>query len=291
MFGELLIILAALCWALGASLYKKGVLNLGPVKLNFFRSIPATAYALLALFLLGRWTFLSELDIVSLAYISIASLMVLAVGDTLYFIGLKSVGVAKTVPIAYSYSIFVALMSTIFLEESMTASILLGTVAVVLGVWLVAGRLENEVNKNRHLRLGFLAALGTSLCWACGLILFKVILTNTDPFVLATVRMLILLPVLGAFTIFPWEPRSSIRHLTRSNMIMTILGGLISLGVGDTFLYIGLETAKANVVAPLGSTTPLFAAIIAILFLKERVSKRVGVGTLLVTAGTILLTL
>ena len=61
--------------------------------------------------------------------------------------------------------------------------------------------------------------------------------------------------------------------------------------VGDTFLYIGLENAEANVVAPLASTTPLFAAIIAILFLKERVSKRVVAGTLLVTAGTILLTL
>ena len=291
MFGELLIIIAALCWALGASLYKKGMLNLGPVKFNFFRSLPATVYALLALFLLGRWTFLSELDIVSLAYISIASLLVLAAGDTLYFIGLKSVGVAKTVPIAYSYSIFVALISTIFLEETMTASILLGTIAVVSGIWLVAGRAEKEVSKKGSLKLGIIAALGTSLCWACGLILFKVILTNTDPFVLATVRMLILLPVLGAFTIFPWEPRSSIKRLTRSNMIMIILGGLISLGVGDTFLYIGLETAKANVVAPLGSTTPLFAAIIAILFLKERVSKRVGVGTLLVTAGTILLTL
>jgi DME family drug/metabolite transporter len=291
MLGELLIVIAALCWALGASLYKKGVLNVGPVKLNFFRSLPAAVYAFLALYLLGRWTFLYDLDVVSLAYISIASLLVLAAGDTLYFIGLKSVGVAKTVPIAYSYSIFVALISTIFLQESMTASILLGTVAVVLGVWLVAGRVENEVDKKGTPKLGFLAALGTSLCWACGLILFKVILANTDPFVLASVRMLTLLPVLGVFTIIPLETRSSIRHLTRSNTIIVVLGGLISLGVGDTLLYIGLETAKANVVAPLGSTTPLFAAIFAILFLKESVSKRVVVGTLIVTAGTMLLTL
>jgi len=101
----------------------------------------------------------------------------------------------------------------------------------------------------------------------------------------------LLLPVLGVFTIFPSETRSSIRHLTRSNIIMMVLGGLISLGVGDTLLYLGLETAKANVVAPLASTTPLFATMIAILFLNEKVSKRVVVGTFLVTAGTMLLTL
>lgn len=291
MLSELLIIIAALCWALGASLYKKGALNLGPVKFNFFRSLSAAVYSFLALYLLGRWSFLSELDIVSLAYISIASLVVLAAGDTLYFIGLKTIGVAKTVPIAYSYSIFVALISTIFLDESITASILLGTVAVLLGVWLVASRLENEVNKNGSRKLGFFAALGTAIFWACGLILFKVILANIDPFVLASARMFILLPVLGALTIVPSETRSSIKRLTRSNITMIVLGGLISLGVGDTLLYVGLETAKANVVAPLGSTTPLFAAIIAILFLKERVSMRVVAGTLLVTAGTMLLTL
>jgi len=71
---------------------------------------------------------------------------------------------------------------------------------------------------------------------------------------------------------------------------MIVLGVLISLGVGDTLLYIGLETAKANVVAPLGSTTNLFAIIIAILFLNEKVSKGVVAGTLLVTVGTMLLT-
>lgn len=290
MLGELLIITAALCWALGASLYKKGLLNVSPVMLNLIRSLPATIYAFLALCLLGKWIFLSELDIVCVAYIGISSLLVLAVGDTLYYIGLRSVGVAKTVPIAYSYSIFVAPISTVFLGESLTAPILLGAIAVVLGVWLVAGRAENEVSKQGLPKLGILAALGTSLCWACGFVLFKIILANTDPFVLASVRMLLLLPVLGVFTILPLETRSSIRHLTRSNILTIFLGGLISLGVGDTLLYIGLETAKANVVAPLASTTPLFAAIIAISFLNEIVSKRVVVGTLLVTAGTILLT-
>lgn len=291
MFGEILIITAALCWALGASLYKKGLLNVGPLTLNFFRSLPVTIYAFLALYLLRKWSLLYELDIVSVAYIGISSFLVLAVGDTLYFIGLRFVGVAKTVPIAYSYSIFVALISTVFLRESLTGLILLGTVAVVLGVWLVAGRVENQVNKRELPKLGILAAVGTSLCWACGIILFKIILTNTDSFVLASVRMLLLLPILGLFTISPWGKQSAVMHQTKSNILVMFLSGLMALGVGDTLLYIALETTEANVVAPLGSTTPLFAAIIAILFLGEKVSKRVVAGALLVTAGSMIITL
>ncbi len=291
MLGELLTISAALCWAIGASLYKRGLLNVRPVTLNLFRSFPATIYAFLVLYLLGKWSLLSQLDMVSMAYIGFASLLVLAVGDTFYFIGLRSVGVAKTVPIAYSYSIFVALFSTVFLGESLTAAILLGTVAVVSGVWFVAGRALSEDSTRKIRRLGILAALGTALCWACGLTLFKVILVDTEPFVLAAVRMLFLLPTLGVFMVLPLGTRSATRHLTRFDVFTMFLSGFIALGVGDTFLYIGLETAKANVVAPLTSTTPLFAAILAILFLNEKVSKRIIVGTLLITVGTMLLTL
>lgn len=290
MLAEILIITAALCWAIGASLYKKGLLTIGLVTLNFFRSIPVTIYAFLALSLLGKWSLLNELNTVIVVYIGISSLLVLAVGDTLYFIGLRSAGVATTVPIAYSYSIFVAIISTVFLRESLTAPILLGTVAVVLGVWLVASRAGNDAKKQKIQKLGVLAALGTSLCWACGLTLFKVVLGKTDPFVLSFVRMLFLLPTLGLFTLLSSGTRSSFRNITRSSIFTVFLGGLIALGVGDTFLYIGLEIAKASVVAPLSSTTPLFAAFIAILFLNERVSKRVVVGTLLVTVGAILLT-
>ena len=294
MLGELLTITAAVCWAFGASLYKKSLLNVRPVTLNLFRSFPATIYAFLVLYLLGKWSLLYELDMMSLVYIGFSSLLVLVVGDLLYFTGLKSVGVAKTVPVAYSYSIFVALISVIFLGEPITALIVLGTVAVVSGIWLVASRAENEASKKEHPKLGILAALGTALCWACGVAVFKIILAKTDPFLLASVRMPFLLPVLGIFMILPFGTKSSTRQsrrLTRLDIITMSLSGLIAIGFGDTFYLVGLETTKANVVAPLASTTPLFAAIIAILFLKEKISKRVVVGTFLVTAGIMLLTL
>lgn len=291
MLGEILTIAAAVCWALGASLYRKSLLNVRPVTLNLFRSIPATIYAFAALYLLGKWNLLFELNITSLVYIGFSSLLVLAVGDILYFTGLKSVGVSKTVPIAYSYSIFVALISIIFLEESLTAPILIGTVTVISGIWLVTSRVENKASKQEHAKLGILAALGTALCWACGLAVFKIILVNTDPFLLASVRMVFLLPVLGVFTVLPLGTKSSTRRLTRFNILTMFLSGLVAIGVGDTFYLIGLETTEANVVAPLASTTPLFAAVIAIFVLKEEISKRVVVGTFLVTVGIMLLTL
>ncbi|MCK4243769.1 DMT family transporter [Candidatus Bathyarchaeota archaeon] len=284
--------MAALFWAIGASLYKTSLHNVSPAWLNLFRSFPAAIYAFLALYLLGKWDLLFELDVLSVTGIAISSLLVFAVGDTLYFIGLKRIGIAKAVPIAYSYSILVAMISVAFLGETLTSSVLLGTVAVVSGIWLVGGRAEKEnKQKQSHSKLGILASLGTLICWALGVCIFKIILTNMDPFVLLSVRMLFLLPSLGIFTILSSRTEFSTRHLTKSNILTMFLSGLIAIGVGDTFFYYGLETTRASVGAPLASATPLFSTIIAILFLKERVSKRVVFGTLLVTAGTALLTL
>ena len=64
MYDVISIIMAAFCWALGASLYKKAIFDLNPLMFNFLRSISVLIYAFLLL-LLGKWSLLFELDLVS----------------------------------------------------------------------------------------------------------------------------------------------------------------------------------------------------------------------------------
>jgi drug/metabolite transporter (DMT)-like permease len=126
MLGEILTIVAALCWAIGASLYKKSLLNVRPVTLNLFRSFPATIYAFLVLYLLGKWTLLSELTVVSLAYIGIASLLVLAVGDTLYLVGLEITQANVAAPLASTTPLFAVIIAILFLKEEISRRVLVG---------------------------------------------------------------------------------------------------------------------------------------------------------------------
>ncbi len=288
MLGEISVITAAFCWALGASLYKKALLDMNPLRFNLVRSISVVIFAFLTLFLLGKGGLLLELDLSSLAIIGVSSLLVLAAGDTFYFVGLRSIGVSKVVPIAYSYSIFVVLLSIFFLEETITGSIIFGTIAIIFGVWLVANKALDQTHVDFS-KVGILAGLGTSLCWAFGIVLFKIILANNDPFVLAAVRMLFLLPTLGILSAVPLGRKSPITQWTKSRLSLALLSGLIALGIGDTLLYLGLDSTDSNIVAPLSSLTPIFSAIIAMIYLKEDISKKVIFGTLLVTAGTMVL--
>ena len=289
MYDVISIILAAFCWALGASLYKKAIIDLNPLKFNLLRSISVLIFAFLMLLLLGKWGLLFELDLVSLAIIGASSILVLVAGDTLFFIGLRIIGVAKTVPIAYSYSIFVVLLSSFFLGEAITVTIAFGTIAIFLGVSLVANKAVDKASMASFSKIGVLAGLGTSICWACGIILFKIILANNDPFVLAAVRMLFLFPTLGILLAIPIRRKSSSIQLTKSRISLAFLSGLIGLGIGDTLFYFGLNSTNTNIVAPISSVTPIFSAIIALFYLKETIAKKVFVGTLLVTVGTIFL--
>jgi DME family drug/metabolite transporter len=289
MLSEISIITAAFCWALGASLYKKALLDMNPLKFNLVRSISVFIYAFLTLFLFGKWGLLFELDLVSLALIGVSSLLVLVAGDTLYFVGLRSIGVAKTVPIAYSYSILVILLSSFFLGEAITGSVVFGTIVIIFGVWLVAGKALDQTHNVGFSKVGVLAGLGTSIFWACGIVLFKIILMNNDPFVLAAVRLLFLFPTLGILLALPLRKKSPSKKWTKFRISLAFLSGLIGLGVGDTLLYFGLDFINTNIVAPLSSITPIFSAIIAMFYLREAVSKKVFVGTILVTAGTIFL--
>jgi len=288
-FGEICAILAALCWALGASLYKKAIHDMNSLQFNLIRSTSVAIYAFSILFLLGKWNSLLNLDFPTIMIMGISSILVLFVGDTLYFVGLRSIGVTKTVPITYSYSILVVLLSAVFLEEEITLPIIFGTIAIIVGVWMVANKALDQTQKSGSSPIGVLASLGTTLCWGFGIVLFKIILINNDPYILTAGRMLFLLPILAILSTIPYRKKSHRTKWTKNQLSLALLSGLIALGIGDTLLYLGLDSTNINIVAPLTSITPIFSAIIAILFLREKVSKRTIIATLLVTAGTMLL--
>jgi DME family drug/metabolite transporter len=274
---------------LGASLYKKASQDIPTLTFNLLRSTSVAIYSFLILFLLGSWNSFFKIDIITIAIMGISSILVLAAGDSLYFIGLKTIGVTKTVPITYSYSILVIFLSVLILEENITSHIILGTIAIILGVWLVANKALDQPHSSNSSIIGVLASLGTTLCWGFGVVLFKIILNNNDPFVLTAGRMVFLIPTLTVLSTISHIRKPSRKKWTKKQLILALLSGLIALGIGDTLLYLGLYSTNINIVTPLTSTTPIFSAMIAILFLGENISKKIILGTILVTVGTMLL--
>lgn len=288
MLGEGLALLAAFCWAVGAGFYKRSMVNVNPVGLNFVRSIPATAFLLLMASAFGSLDSISDLDPVLVLYVIGASFVSWFMGDTFYFLGLKSIGVSRAVPVSYSYPLFLLPISIWFLREPFGYEILIGTVMIVFAIWLISRYLEPGESMEKR-KIGVAASILAALCWAIGVTSFKYLMRFVDPVFLAFFRMLVLLPFLGLYSLLSPGTKKSILGMRREEVLLAAIGGVIGVGLGDMIYLIGLDLAEANIVGPLTAITPAFASVIAMAKLKEKPSLEVILGIVLITIGAALL--
>jgi len=289
MEGELLLLSAAFCWALGASIYKRSLSNVSPLTLNLFRSSSAAMFIFLMLLLSQSLNHMSELSLSLAGLVCFTSLVTWGLGDTLYFLGLKLIGVGRTVPMTYSYPLFVLPISILLLGEPLTIQIVIGTIYVVIGVWVMTGEAREEIRSLRDSKLGVMASLGAAACWAFGITCFKMVLAYLDPIFLSFLRLIFLIPFLGILSLMSSRNRLCIKQLSKLDIGLMALGGVIAIGIGDTIYLVGLDMTQANIAAPLGSTTPLFSTALALILLKERLSSKTVAAALIITLGVILL--
>ena len=111
------------------------------------------------------------------------------------------------------------------------------------------------------------------------------------PLVANTFSMI--LGTLVLFAIFQGQIRADYKvRPSRKGWLFVALAGCASTW-GVTFWFLALGKAPAILVAPLAGTSPLFALVMTLIFLRgvERVTMRTFIGTLMVIIGVALITL
>ncbi len=142
MIGEVLAILAALSWAVSAILYKKALRRITYLTTNMVRSVFAAVF-LLFLVIITWSSILVELPY--LVLLVSAAVCGIGVGDTLYFVGLKKIGVSRTQSISSCYPFFSMVLAVIFLNEQLTSYTIVGAPLIVMGVVTVS-QTYNKLN-------------------------------------------------------------------------------------------------------------------------------------------------
>ena len=287
MLGEVLVVLAAFFWAVGASFYGESLRNIDPIKLNLIRSSAAAVFLFFVAFFFNRLSYFLALDPMMFSILLAASVLGWAVGDTLYFVSLKFIGVSKTAPLTYAYPLFIIPLSSFFLREKLTPGILAGTAAILSAVWLISRSKEEDV-KSVRMKLGIAAALLAALFWAIDAVIFKFVMRELDPVFIAFFKIIAIMPFLLAYSALT-RKNSELKRLERRDVILAAIGGVFGVGVGDMSYLMGLSLTQANIAGPLAATTPMFAGILAAVFLKEKITLNVFLAMLLATVGAGLL--
>ncbi|MDF1539159.1 MAG: DMT family transporter [Candidatus Thorarchaeota archaeon] len=284
-------IVAAFLFAITNIIYKKldqriSVLEI--IATRLWVSVPLAVILILPQFIQNGL----ELSSSSVFVLFISVLTGMVIGDGCYFLSQMTIGVSKAYPIAMSYPLLVYTLAAIFLEEAVIISRIFGAIMVVIGVGLVARR-EDAKEKSERIpkapAFGLLLVLLTIIAWAVSDITLQVGLGDIDPLGANFVRI-----VVGSAILLPIGPYSMKRgsFLSDKKLLGIVIGtGLIGFTIPILLMTYSVDYIGATVTSIIMASSPLFGAPLSVMYLKERMTRSIGAGTLLIFIGVLLVVL
>jgi len=290
--GEITALAAAFCWTISPVLYKVALSDAKPISANISRSISTTIFLLACLGVSGKLWNLATLPTDSLLLAGLSGIIGLCLGDTMYMLSLKLIGVSRTVPISSVYPLFTMLFAAIFLGERVTLFLLLGTVIIIVGIWLVSQKRTGSSDETRGaFYKGVLIALASAVVWSVSInfmdhALELSQLAAVDAALVVNLARMLTTSLLFLALSLLIDRQLLFMKLKRKTWIILASAGIIALGLGWVLLAISLSYIESSRAVPISSASPLFAILIGAFFLKEKVTSRIFVGSVLIVLGT-----
>lgn len=290
MIGEISALGCALCWAFSSTLTKSLSGKIEPLSLNFIRCLGA-ALLLWAIipFYPGVYG-LSSITKNAILYLSLSALVGMSVGDTIYIRGLRLINVTLAFPIAQSVTPLLTVVAAFFfLEETITRSFVVGTVLILAGIYLIAipaGASLLPLDGTQEKRgMGIGLILIAAVFWTVSIVFLKFGLKETDAFAANGIRLpvaaLALLPMAFLQKSFPEGS-----HQIRVRLVfLGAITGILAFGLGGILFLKAIQLAGAGKTMVLTSCGPLLGLPISVFILKEKATKRIISGTVLVVLG------
>jgi len=289
--GELFALVSALLWAVASVLLTVGAKRIHVVPLNLVRCVVSTIFFLALLPFFGGLEAVAAITPAAWFWLLVSVVMLLAVGDTIYFMSMKLAGVSWAMPVSGIMPFCVVLLAAFFVDEPLTWSLLAGALLVVAGVVLVSRTTDRAAvsspQSSRARRRGLLLALGASVMWAIGNVALKPATAGLDPVVVNSVRQPMGMLMLLGFSLVRGRWRE-LGGLDGKSWGVIIVASLLGTGVGSLFFVLSIQLIGSGRTAVLVSTAPLMAIPFSMLWLQERPSWWTLAGTVLMVAGVVL---
>ena len=275
----------AVLWAGNALILRDLSARVTPAAINTIRCGAAGVAFLLLLPFHEAPTALADVPWVDWALLLSSVTIGIVVGDTLYLVSLREIGVSRAMPLSGSFPVATLFFERLLLGTPLEAEVLSGSVLVAAGVVLLArGRVHDpQAPMAGSLRLGLLCALAASLLWGFAVTLLKPALEHLTQIQANAVRM-----PLVSLLLYVVVVRRTPQRLTALGLrtwLLVSITGLLGMGLG-AYLFLTAVTAIGPARAvTLTSVSPVFGLALAALFLRERVDRTVLLGAACCVAG------
>jgi drug/metabolite transporter (DMT)-like permease len=236
------------------------------------------------------WVGYEAVEPTTLALLVASGLLGISAGDTFFFAALRDLGAYAVVVLLMLGQVLTVILAVIILGEQLSLTEQFGIALTISGVGLVLFIQSRNEPPSKSRPLGIFYGLLSILCMSVSLLIAKPVLDSVSSIEATFVRMLsgmlgiwlfgTVARQLSGFS----EPFRDIKLVGRFIMAVCV----VTFG-GFWLSLVSVKYLDVSIANTLNSTEPLFVLPLAVIFLKERVSLMTVIGTLIATAGVVVL--
>ena len=287
--GAFAALASSFTWALTSVMLTSQTGRLAPLVMSGIRSGTASLALFALLLATGSYTSLEGVALITVVSMAGSGIMGQAVGDTLYINALGLLGVSRSFPITNSaYPFITFVLAVILLGEDLTWTTPLGGALIVAGItWIVLEQRRGDAAEPVRVDVarGVFFAVAAAAAWATATVWLRGQQGDLDAIAAASIRIpAASLAVMGTIAATRGGERP-LRSLQRNSVAVVALAGLLGTGLGSVLFIYAVDELGAAETAFLTTSAPLFALPMGVLFLGERLTARVLLGTVVTIAG------
>lgn len=280
MLGEYLAILSALMQAISTVLSAEALKKIDPVWSNFIKSLAAAVVMLPIVAVTGDLANLIHMKPDALFLVILAAIVGFGFGDTFLFKSIVLIGVSKAYTISFTSPLFTMILAVAFLNEAFLLKYLIGTIFTVLSLAIISLELGEEKGKENISLKGVISAVAAAICWAMGTILVALGLRNISVLLANAIRF----PILALFLFIISKPGGK-REVTGRSLLLLSASGTIGMVLGGITFLLSIQLIGASRASPLNASSPLLATLISRVVLREKVTARLILSSILICIG------
>ncbi len=212
------------------------------------------------------------------------------IGRIALFIGINRMGLGRSITISSSTPLWSTLIAMAFLAEHPSIWVVVGTVAIVIGVAMVSVPEDRSQNFSSWLQSALIFPLIASVFYALPPIFAKLAYAyQPTPAVGMAVAFFTANVVLMLFQ--PFAPIMGSYLLDRRGFWLLAVAGIFNI-LSSLSLWTAILISSVSTTIPLSRTAPIVVLFFSFLFLgkQEIITRRLVIGAVIVVVGGILIT-
>ena len=284
---------SALFAGLTGILAKCGIKNTDSNVATALRTIVVLIFSWIMVFLVGSQNTIEDITLRTLVFLILSGL---ATGASwlCYFHALQIGDINKVTPVDKSSTVLTMLLAFIFLHEELNVIKVISMVLIAVGTLRMIQKKENtgaqeEKGKKSGEHAWLLYALGSAVFASLTSILGKVGIQGVESNLGTAIRTIVVL-IMAWVVVFASKKQDTIRSIDGKSWLFLILSGFATGGSWLCY-YRALQSGPASVVVPIDKLSLLVTIGFSYLVFHEKLSKKAGIGLVLLVVGTLLLLL